>query len=82
MNQEDLQKRAVEDEMLYERFAKLLEAEHQGKFVAIGRDGSLILDSDQICALERAIYQFGSGNFAFRKIGSRALGKWRTQFGH
>ena len=74
MNKEKLQKRRAEDEALYKRFG--------GKFVAIAPDGALIIDDDQIRVLERAIRQFGSGNFAFRKIGSRALGKWRVRVGH
>jgi len=82
MTRAELQQRADEAERLYQRFAKQLEAEHQGKFVAIAPDGRLIIESDQIRALEQAISQFGSGNFALRKIGSRALGRWRRRFGH
>jgi glutathione synthase/RimK-type ligase-like ATP-grasp enzyme len=82
MTKEELQKRAGEDEKLYEQFAKQLEAEHSGKFVAIAQDGNLIVESDQILALQKAIKTFGKGNFAFRKIGSRALGKWRKRIGH
>jgi hypothetical protein len=82
MNKEKLQKRMAEDEALYKRFGKPLEGEQRGKFVAIAPDGALIIDDDQIRVLERAIRQFGSGNFAFRKIGSRALGKWRVRVGH
>lgn len=78
----ELQRRAEEDEKLYERFGKQLELGHRGEFVAIARDGQLILDTDQIRAVEKAIEQFGSGNFALRKIGSRALGRWRTRLGH
>ncbi len=82
MNEEKLEKRVAEDEVLYKRYGKPLEVHHRGKFVAIGPDGALIMDDDQIRVLERAIQEFGSGNFAFRKIGSRALGKWRTRVGH
>jgi hypothetical protein len=78
---DSLQQRAIEDEKLYERFACQLEAEHTGEFVAIARDGKLIIEKDQIRALEKAVREFGSGNFAFRKIGSRALGRWRTRIG-
>ena len=78
----ELEKLAQEDEELYAAFGKPLEAEHAGEFVAIARDGRLILDSDQLQALKRAIAEFGSGNFAFRKIGYRALGRWRTRLGH
>lgn len=78
----ELQQRAEEDERLYERFGKTLEAKHEGEFVAIAEDGRFIVDGDQMRALEKAIERFGSGNFAFRKIGSRALGRWRTRRGH
>ena len=78
----ELQQRANEDEELYDRFAKSLETDHDGEYVAIARDGRLIVDREQLRALDRAIEQFGSGNFAFRKIGSRALGRWRTRLGH
>jgi hypothetical protein len=78
----ELQQRANQDEELYDRFAKSLEADHDGEYVAIARDGRLIVDREQLRALDRAIEQFGSGNFAFRKIGSRALGRWRTRLGH
>jgi hypothetical protein len=82
MDREKLRKRAEEDEKLYELFGRQLETRHQGQFVAIARDGRTIVDRDQVRALEEAISQFGSGNFAFRKIGSRALGRWRTRVGH
>lgn len=82
MKQEELRQRADEDDKLYERFGRHLESNHSGAFVAIALDGRTIIDSDQIHALEQAISAFGSGNFAFRKIGSRALGRWRTRFGH
>jgi hypothetical protein len=82
MTVRELQRRSEEDERLYERFGRTLEAKHGGEFVAIARDGRFIVDSDQMRALEKAIEQFGSGNFAFRKIGSRALGRWRTRLGH
>lgn len=82
MTREELQQRAEEDEKLYQQFASQLEVGHSGEFVAIALDGRMIFDSDQIAALERAIREFGSGNFAFRKIGARALGRWRTRFVH
>jgi protein tyrosine phosphatase (PTP) superfamily phosphohydrolase (DUF442 family) len=78
----ELEKLAQEDEKLYNTFGRVLEAEHAGEFVAIARDGRLILDSDQVRTLEKAIAEFGSGNFAFRKVGYRALGRWRTRLGH
>ena len=80
MTREELQQRAEEDEELYQQFASQFEANHQGEFVAIALDGRMILDRNQITVLERALREFGSGNFAFRKIGARALGRWRTRF--
>lgn len=80
MKQEELRRRADEDDELYERFGRHLEGKHRGAFVAIASDGRTIIDSDQIRALEQAISAFGSGSFAFRKIGSRALRRWRTRF--
>lgn len=82
MKQKDVRRRADEDEDLYEKFGRNLESKHRGEFLAIAPDGRTIIDGDQIHALEQAISAFGSGNFAFRKIGSRAPGRWRTRFGH
>jgi hypothetical protein len=75
--QEPLEKRAQEDDLLYERYGKPLESRHRGEFVAIGKDGRIILGKDDIEVLKRAIDLFGSGNFAFRRVGFKALGKWR-----
>ncbi|MBI3988865.1 MAG: hypothetical protein HY347_04530 [candidate division NC10 bacterium] len=79
MDKEEIRKRVEEDTFLYERFAKPLEREHYGKFVAISREGELIIDSDQIHVLEEAIKRFGRGNFALRRFGFKALGRWKTK---
>jgi len=73
----ELKKRVREDNELYQRFGKKLEQEHKGEFVAISRDGAVIVSTSDIEVLQKALEQFGSGNFAFRRIGYKAIGKWR-----
>jgi len=53
-----------------------LEAEHYGEFVAISPEGKLVLGKDDLEVLKKALKEFGKGNFAFRRIGFKALGKW------
>lgn len=74
---EKLRERAAEDDRLYDRFAASLEATHQGQYVAVGRMGELLVGPDDIALLDQALAKFGPGNFAFRKIGERTLGRWR-----
>ena len=61
------------DERLYELYGKQLEEECSGKFLAIGPDGQTILDDDDGKVLQEAIERFGSGNFAFTRVGDRTL---------
>ncbi len=68
--------RIQEDERLYELYGKSLEEECSGKFVAIGPDGQTILGEDDAEILQQAIDKFGSGNFAFTRVGDRTLGRW------
>lgn len=75
--QEWVRKRAEEDRRLYERYGKPLEAEHTGEYVAIGPKGETILGKDDVDVGRKALEQFGSGNFALRKIGYPAVWKWR-----
>jgi len=72
-----LRARGMEDDTLYERFAKHLERDHRGEFVAINKEGKIIVSQDDIDVVQRAIKEFGEGQFAFRRIGYSALGKWR-----
>ena len=65
------------DNALYQQYGKKLEQEHKGEFVAISRDGAVIISKSDIEVLQKALEQFGSGNFAFRRIGYKAIGKWR-----
>jgi len=69
--------RGQEDDALYERFAKHLEKDRCGEFVAISRDGKIIVSRDDIEVVHRAMKEFGQGKFAFRRIGHKALGKCR-----
>jgi len=73
----ELRKRVIEDDALYQRYGKKLEQEHKGEFVAISRDGAVIVSKSDIEVLQKALEEFGSGNFAFRRIGYKAIGKWR-----
>ena len=73
----ELKKRVMEDDALYQRYGKKLEQEHKGEFVAISREGAVIVSKSDIEVLQKALEQFGSGNFAFRRIGYKAIGKWR-----
>ena len=68
--------RIKEDDRLYELYGKPLEEEYSSKFVAIGPDGQTILGDDDAQVLQEAIEKFGSGNFAFTRIGDRTLGRW------
>ena len=74
-----VQRRDEQDDRLYERYGKPLEAEHRGEFVAISDDGRLILGPDSLTVATRAVEQFGSGTFALRRIGADAEGGWRRR---
>jgi len=78
----ELQRRVEADDRLYERHAKSLEDKHKGEFVAISKDGQVIVNKDDVAVLKEAIEKFGSGNFALRRIGSKAIGKWRGISGY
>ena len=73
----ELRKQVMEDNELYQRFGKKLEQEHKGEFVAISREGAVIVSKSDVEVLQKALEQFGSGNFAFHRIGYKAIGKWR-----
>jgi hypothetical protein len=68
--------RIREDVRLYELYGRPLEQEHAGEFIAIGPDGQIILGDDDGEVLQKAIETFGSGNFAFTRVGDRTLGQW------
>jgi hypothetical protein len=76
--QMSLRQRALRDDAMYEKHGKPLEAEHRGGFIAISYNGQTIVAKDDIEVLKVALERFGSGNFAFRRVGIRTLGKWRV----
>lgn len=43
--------------------------------MAIGKTGELLVGPDDIADVDQALAKFGRGNFAFRKIGERTLGR-------
>jgi len=70
-------KRAGEDDELYERYGRSLEAEHAGEFAAISRGGQVIRGTEELAVAKEALEQFGEGTFALRRIGARAELRWR-----
>lgn len=66
-------------EELYDRFVKGLEPQHRGAYAAVRPDGKVIVDTDDVKVVDQALKQFGPGNFVLLKIGSRGVGKWRSQ---
>jgi len=58
-------------DLIYEKYAKKLEKEHAGEYVAIGPDGKTIVEEDDIEVGKKALEEFGEGNFVFRIIGCR-----------
>ena len=63
-------------ERLYDRYAKPLEADHTGKFIAISPTGEVIVGATMREVAKRAAEEFGRGNVLF-KIGPRSVGRWR-----
>jgi hypothetical protein len=61
---------------LYDKFAKPLEAEHPGEFVAVSRDGRVLFGRDLYELVKQASKDFGPDNHVF-KVGDRVLGKRR-----
>ena len=61
---------------LYEQYAKPLEAEHRGEYVAIFPDGKTIIGPTRLEVANQAVHTVGRGSFLF-KIGEKAVGKWR-----
>ncbi|ODS37643.1 hypothetical protein BEH94_04790, partial [Candidatus Altiarchaeales archaeon WOR_SM1_SCG] len=59
------------EDLIYEKYARELEKDHSGEYVAIGPDGETILGEDDIEVVEKAVEKFGKCNFVFRIIGCR-----------
>jgi hypothetical protein len=74
-NQPDQRQLLTQADALYDRYAKPLEPEHQGEFIAIAKDGRIILSESAREVGRKAREDFGPGNFVF-KIGPRVVGRW------
>ena len=59
---------------VYDRYVKPLEAEHWGEFVAVTRDGRMILGPTDREVFFEAKETLGYGSFLF-KIGPRVVGR-------
>jgi hypothetical protein len=63
----------------YERYGKPLENDHRGDFIAITQDGRVIVGKNDIEVVDRAIEEFGSGNFILCRVGDKTVGKIRRE---
>ena len=61
---------------LYERYAKPLEAERRGEYIAVSWEGDTLLGTDLEEVSLSAMQRLGKGGFVF-KIGEKAVGKLR-----
>ena len=61
------------NDALYEKYARQLEAEHKGEFVAIGVDGEVLLGKNLNEVIIPAVERFGKMNFALKRIGFDTL---------
>jgi hypothetical protein len=60
---------------LYEEYAKPLEPQHKGEYVAVSIQGKTVLGTDLLTLVDQAAEELGPGNYIF-KIGEIAVGKW------
>lgn len=66
----------AEADHLYERYVQHLEHDHWGEYVAVARDGRLVVGATAVAVAQEAIERFGGGSFLF-KVGDRVMGRWR-----
>jgi len=71
--QDELNRRADE---LYDQYAKRLEDEHSGEYIAVSPTGQVLRGAELYELTRQATLTFGPGNFIF-KLGPRAVGNWR-----
>lgn len=64
-------------EVLYERYAKPLEAERRGEYIAVSWESDTLLGTDLEEVSLSAMQRLGKGGFVF-KIGEKAVGKLRV----
>lgn len=69
-----------EADRLYREYGEPLEAGHRGDFVAITRQGQVVVAETLLEALERATERYGPGSYVFQ-IGSASVGRIRRLLG-
>lgn len=62
-------------DMLYQKHGKPLEGKHQGEYVAISKDGKIVISQTVSDVLKKS-QLFNLDSFIF-KIGEKAVWKWR-----
>lgn len=65
-------------DVLYERYAKPLEAECRGEYIAVSWECDTLLGTDLEEVSLSAMQRLGKGGFVF-KIGEKAVGKLRGE---
>ena len=65
-----------EADALYEQYGKPLEQEHHGEYVAISRQGAIVLGATLLDVMQKANATLGQESFIFR-VGQRSVGNWR-----
>ena len=71
-----IEHKLAEQRRLYDLYAKHLEPEHTGEFVAISLDGEIILGKREGEVLKRALDTFGRDNFALARVGQDVVHDW------
>ena len=66
-----------EADELYEKFALPLEAEHEGEFVAISKQGQVVRAPTLQQVLDLSLRVLGKGSFVFRLGANRAVVKFK-----
>lgn len=64
--------RKQEGDRLYQRYAKPVEKEHEGQYIAITPDGKTILGNSVLEVAQKAKDEFGPGSFLF-KLGPKTV---------
>lgn len=60
---------------LYNKFGKPLEKDHWGKYIAVSKDGKIVISADLIDVFKKS-ESFHSQSYIF-KVGEKAVYKWR-----
>ncbi|MGI8549314.1 MAG: hypothetical protein ACR2PL_00755 [Dehalococcoidia bacterium] len=61
--------RSEDDDRLYQRYGKALEADHTGEWVAISPTGELIVGTEDAEVTQEALQRFGTDDITVRRIG-------------